>query len=102
MLNAGRVLSSPDLDHVWHRLRWRWQRGRDVHQLPPQKVDVEEPRSSRRSEGSGTRCVHRRTDVAPRPAADGVLVMTAVGLLAAEAEPYLALRSFLFDRVDSS
>src|ERR1700735_2597122 len=30
----------------------------------------------------------------------GVLVMTAVGLLAAGGGTYLALRSFLFDRVD--
>ena len=103
MLNAGRVLSkSQILDHVWeYDFGGDGERGRDVHQLSAQ----EGRRRGAAADPDGARVrvhVARAAGLMSLRARllAGVLVMTAVGLLAAGGGTYLALRSFLLDRVD--
>ena len=98
MLNAGRVRveGADSRSRVGVRLRGRWQRRGDVHQLPAQ-----EGRSgAAAADPDGARVrVHAPFDAGLMSLRarllSGVLVMTAVGLLAAGGGTYLALRSFL-------
>jgi len=86
-------------------IRWEYDFGGDGNVV---ETFISYLRKKRRCGGPSLiqRCAVRvyaaltRADVASSPVAGGRLAMTAVGLLAAGAATYLALRSFLLDRVD--